>query len=148
MMYQQNYPQMASNNYSPYQSQWNNQYQQQQIMYQQQTSLPGRIVDDIANVNANEVPMDGSKAYFVKNDESTIYVKQWQSDGTISTKQYSLILDNKEKDSNNLSSDTEKTQIALSDEFLTALDERFSKIEKLLKQKTTSRSRKEVLEND
>ena len=57
----------------------------QQPMPQQIAGINGRIVQAVENINANEVPMDGSMAFFPKQDMSEIYVKGWNADGTINT---------------------------------------------------------------
>lgn len=79
--------------YNPYQQYAQPQYQMpvQNIS----SGIPGRIIDDIAQVGANEVPMDGSKAVFMKSDGSILYVKQWQPNGTISTNTYKPYFDTK-----------------------------------------------------
>lgn len=53
-------------------------------------SLYGRVVNDIAEVVANEVPMDGSSSIFPLQDNSAIYVKTWGADGAIRTLRYVL----------------------------------------------------------
>lgn len=55
----------------------------QRSMPQQIAGINGRIVQAVENINANEVPMDGSMAFFPKQDMSEIYVKGWNADGTI-----------------------------------------------------------------
>lgn len=57
----------------------------QQPMPQQIAGINGRIVQAVEDINANEVPMDGSMAFFPKQDMSKIYVKGWNADGTIRT---------------------------------------------------------------
>lgn len=73
-----NNPYMQSQN--PYMDRMNflQSYQQslqQQPMPQQIAGINGRIVQAVENINANEVPMDGSMAFFPKQDMSEIYVK-------------------------------------------------------------------------
>ena len=68
---------------------------QQQPMSQQIAGINGRIVQAVENINANEVPMDGSMAFFPKQDMSEIYVKGWNANGTINTivyKPYTCLL--------------------------------------------------------
>lgn len=62
----------------------------QQPMPQQIAGINGRIVQAVENINANEVPMDGSMAFFPKQDMSEIYVKGWNADGTIRTIVYKM----------------------------------------------------------
>lgn len=51
----------------------------------QAIGLHGAIVSDMNQITADSVPMDGSIAVFPKQDLSEIYVKNWNSDGTIRT---------------------------------------------------------------
>lgn len=57
-----------------------------------------RVVDDFNSITANEIPMDGSCAVFLKSDNSEIQVKEWKSNGTISTTSYKPILRAKTED--------------------------------------------------
>lgn len=45
-------------------------------------SLNGKIVESMEMVKATEIPMDGSISYFPQADNSIIYTKQLQNDGT------------------------------------------------------------------
>lgn len=65
---------------------------------QQAIGLNGRIVQVVENINANEVPMDGSMAFFPKQDLSEIYVKSWCADGTIRTLTYKPVQPNTSKE--------------------------------------------------
>lgn len=49
----------------------------QQPIPQQIAGINGRVVQAVENINANEVPMDGSMAFFPKQDMSEIYVKRY-----------------------------------------------------------------------
>ena len=63
-------PQYGAYQYNPmaniqrFQSQEQIQPQIQQPMPQQIAGINGRIVQTVENINANEVPMDGSMAFF------------------------------------------------------------------------------------
>lgn len=46
--------------------------------------ISGRVVQAVETINPNEVPMDGSVAFFPKQDLTEIYAKSWNTDGTIS----------------------------------------------------------------
>lgn len=65
----------------------------QQATYQPPQMMPqypviaGRIVNNAQEISASDVPMDG-KAVFVKADNSELYVKQWNPNGTIQTVTY------------------------------------------------------------
>lgn len=107
----------------------------QQPIPQQTPGINGRVVQAVENINANEVPMDGSMAFFPKQDLSEIYVKGWNANGRIKTIVYKPYT---ESDGNNVSSpitDIENTKFTLSDEstqlFLNKFEELSEKIGQL-----------------
>ncbi len=132
------YPQQYGN-YAPYQQMQQQRFQPQEqypaIQNQQAIGLNGRIVQVVENINANEVPMDGSMAFFPKQDLSEIYVKGWNADGTIKTIVYKPQIDNKSVQAVNTSLDTEKLKIDLSEQVTAGIMQRFddlsAKIEQL-----------------
>lgn len=109
-------------------------FQQQQQPEQIQQGIFGKVVQSQDSIVANDVPMNGSVAFFPKSDLSEIYAKQWSADGTISTMVFRPI---KNDNPNKLSQDTEKLKIGLSDEateiFNKHYDTLFSKMEELEK---------------
>ena len=134
-------PQYGAYQYNPmaniqrFQSQEQIQPQIQQPMSQQIVGINGRIVQAVENINANEVPMDGSMAFFPKQDMSEIYVKGWNADGTINTivyKPYTAPKDNQEVNS---MANTENAKFTISDEstqlFLNKFEELSEKIGQL-----------------
>lgn len=104
-----------NNFYNPqaaYQPQFFNPYMQQprfpqqEIPVQQMPQAPqmaqqpvaprginGMVVASQDKITADCVPMDGSVAFFPKQDLSEIYVKTWRTDGTIQTLTYKPVLD-------------------------------------------------------
>ena len=104
----------------------------QQAMPQQIAGINGRIVQAVENINANEVPMDGSVAFFPKQDLTEIYAKSWNADGTIRTLTFKPILNDK---TDILSGDTEKLEFDLSEKategIMAKLNELSEKIEQL-----------------
>ena len=104
-----------------------------QLQPEIQQGICGKIVQSVDSIMANDVPMNGSVAFFPKSDLSEIYAKQWSADGTISTMVFKPI----QNDNTKLSQDTEKLKIGLSDEaaevFEKHFDTLFSKIEELEK---------------
>lgn len=88
----------------------------QQPMPQQIVGINGRIVQAVENINANEVPMDGSMAFFPKQDMSEIYVKGWNADGTINTIVYKPYTAPKDNQTVNSMANTENAKFTLSDE--------------------------------
>ena len=104
----------------------------QQAMPQQIAGINGRIVQAVETINPNEVPMDGSVAFFPKQDLTEIYAKSWNADGTIRTLTFKPVLNNK---TDVLSGDTEKLEFDLSEKategIMAKLNELSEKIEQL-----------------
>ena len=109
-------------------------FQQPQQFEQMQQGIFGKVVQSQDSIVANDVPMNGSVAFFPKSDLSEIYAKQWSADGTISTMVFKPVQND---NTNKLSQDTEKLKIGLSDEateiFNKHFDTLFSQIEELEK---------------
>lgn len=109
-------------------------FQQQQQPEQMQQGIFGKVVQSQDSIVANDVPMNGSVAFFPKSDLSEIFAKQWSADGTISTMVFKPIQND---NPNKLSQGTEKLKIGLSDEvteiFNKHFDTLFSKMEELEK---------------
>lgn len=53
----------------------------------QMPGIAGRVVGNVSEITANEVPMD-RLGYFPVSDGSVIYVKTWTGDGRINTTEY------------------------------------------------------------
>ena len=104
----------------------------QQAMSQQIVGINGRIVQAVETINPNEVPMDGSVAFFPKQDLTEIYAKSWNADGTIRTLTFKPVLNDK---TDILSGDTEKLEFDLSEKategIMAKLNELSEKIEQL-----------------
>lgn len=104
----------------------------QQAMPQQIAGINGRIVQAVETINPNEVPMDGSVAFFPKQDLTEIYAKSWNTDGTIRTLTFKPVLNDK---TDILSGDTEKLEFDLSEKategIMAKLNELSEKIEQL-----------------
>lgn len=134
-------PQYGAYQYNPmtniqrFQSQEQIQPQIQQPMSQQIAGINGRVVQAVENINANEVPMDGSMAFFPKQDMSEIYVKGWNADGTINTIVYKPYTTPKDNQTVNSMTNTENAKFTLSDEstelFMNKFDELAEKIGQL-----------------
>lgn len=107
----------------------------QQPIPQQIVGINGRIVQSVENINANEVPMDGSMAFFPKQDMSEIYVKGWNADGTIRTIVYKPYTEPGGSNAGNPTTDIENAKFTLSDEstqlFLNKFEELSEKIGQL-----------------
>ena len=109
----------------------------------QMTTL-GKMVDSIDVVKATDIPMDGNAYYFPKADGTEVYCKQWLQNGTTRILTFKPVL---EDNPNNVSSDTEKLKIGLSDEVTDVFMKRFDELEKriddLMPKKTTAKAKKE-----
>lgn len=122
------------------------QYQQslQQPVSQAQMSAIGKIVDSIDVVKATDIPMDGNSYYFPKADGTEVYCKQWLQNGTTRILTFKPVF---EDNPNNVSSNTEKLKISISDDVTEAFMKRFDELEKriddLIPKKTTARAKKE-----
>ena len=110
------------------------QYQQPPYMQQAAQRINGRVVQSADMITANDVPMDGSVAFFPTQDLSEIYAKSWDANGKIVTRLFKPVSD---LYPSNTTQDTEKLKIWLSDEatdvFEKHFDTLFSKIEELEK---------------
>lgn len=143
MNYQQ--PQMQFN---PYMQRMENLQQFQQSIQPQQPGIVTRVVNDFNVLTANDVPMNGG-AFFVKADGSEIEQREWSANGQIVTKRYKAILDEFTPKPNTLSNDEEKSKFDAILGLVGAFEERLvtldGKIDEILKQKTTSKTKKEVI---
>lgn len=81
-MYQ--YPYQPAPQHMP---QYQQAYQPQMPQYQQKQFSPitGRIVSNTEEIMVQEVPTDGSIAWFPAADGSCVYGKRWTPDGNITT---------------------------------------------------------------
>ena len=139
--YQQYYPQMNNYNqqYNPQQPymerlaglqqfQQSLQAQQPQQPQQQFQQMPmgisGRVVPNAEAIAANDVPMDGSVAFFPMQDMSQILAKSWNADGTIKTVIYKPFVETP----SNLSPTNEKMNVGLPDDVTQAFMQRFDDI--------------------
>lgn len=131
---------------------------QMQNQQMTQTQMPGmnqgmlaRMVDNFENITANDVPMNGG-ALFVKNDGSEIQFRQWTSQGTIEKTSY--LAQKSNLDSQMIKSSTEEEKLILGankevlEGILNKVDMLSDKIDEILKQKPTSRGKKEVLNDE
>ena len=109
-----------------------------------QMSALGKMVDSIDVVKATDIPMDGNTYYFPKADGTEVYCKQWLQNGTTRILTFKPV---SEDNPINLSSDTEKLKISISDDVKEAFMKRFDELEKriddLMPKRTTARAKKE-----
>ena len=110
------------------------QYQQPPYIQQAAQRINGRVVQSADMITANDVPMDGSVAFFPTQDLSEIYAKSWDANGKIVTRLFKPVSDSYPS---NTTQDTEKLKFDLSENvtevFEKHFDTLFSKIEELEK---------------
>lgn len=144
---QQAYPQYGYNPYFQQTRMQLPQIEQVQPVNQLQQQMPrgvnGRVVQSVEMITANDVPMDGSAAFFPMQDMSAIFAKSWNADGTIKTIIFKPInetvpqseIQNKE----NLKIDLSEGAVAAFMDRFDELSERLEQLELSLN-KTTSKS--------
>ena len=73
----------------------NNQFYNPYLMNQapivqqfQSPQVQGKMVSNFNEITANDVPMNGNYATFVKSDMSEIQLRRWNANGTIDTASY------------------------------------------------------------
>ena len=101
---QQNNYQSMQNQYMPQMGQYqqNFQPQMQQQATQQPFGLVGRAVNDFSEIKADDVPMNGTPAIFIKSDMSEIEVRVWGKDGLIRPTSYKPILEQNNAEATNI----------------------------------------------
>ena len=122
--------QFQQNQQIPYMDQLNQlRMQQVQPVQNQVQGLMGRLVEDFSVITANDVPMDGNGAVFIKRDGTEIQVRNWTAQGTIATNVFKPVQMEQPKE---VSTATEKTEIRLSDDVVAMLQKNFEDINKRL----------------
>lgn len=105
--------------------------QQPQMMQQpvqRSMNISGGVVDDFGMITANDVPMDGTGAVFIKRDGSEIQIRNWTANGTISTSVFKPIkMEEMSKTPDNLPNGLEALYTTFEDKF----NQLFNKIDKL-----------------
>lgn len=82
-------PQMPAYNPGMYQSPYQPGYQMQQPAQTangtNSVGITGRVIQNVGDVQVQEVPTDGTMAWFPAADGSCVYGKRWTPDGSIAT---------------------------------------------------------------
>lgn len=108
-----------------------NQQQRIEPYYQQQVQsrgLDGRIVENVNEVAASEVNMNGSPCVFIKNDLSEIYIKRWNQSGTIDTSVYKIFQDIPEVNIDNKPGNVIQDKLDSFQEKLVTIEEKLNKV--------------------
>lgn len=125
------------------------QAQQQQMQASQNMATLGKVVEGIDVLKTLEVPMDGNAYYFPKADGTEIYAKQWLPNGTTRILTFKPILDDR-VDENTI--EAEKLNLedfrGVMSDIMSEIQDIKSKIDKISKASTTTRSKKEVNEDE
>lgn len=120
--------------YSPYVMPQRYQPQQMQEQMQIPKGINGKVVQTAEMITANDVPMDGSVAFFPMQDMSVIYAKSWNANGTIQTIAYkpdTSVFGNNVTD---CSGGTANAELRLSDEVTAAFMGKFNELSERLSQ--------------
>lgn len=124
-------------------------YQDRYQSAQYQQPFYGKIVDNFDSVTANDVPMNGQPATFIKNDGSEIQVRVWTANGTIATTRYMPYSEPKKEDAENVSSDSLKSLYDDFQDFKEQIISRFDRLDKSVSGKSNSgRGTKREVESD
>ena len=102
-----------------------------QFHQQFHSGINGRVVQSVEMITANDVPMDGSAAFFPMQDMSAILAKSWNADGTIKTVIFKPI---NETVPQNEIQNKENLKIDLSDGTVAAFMDRFDELSERLEQ--------------
>lgn len=102
-----------------------------QFQQQMPRGVNGRVVQSVEMITANDVPMDGSAAFFPMQDMSAIFAKSWNADGTIKTVIFKPI---NETVPQNEIQNKENLKIDLSDGTVSAFMDRFDELSERLEQ--------------
>lgn len=89
------------NQLQQYQQNLQMQQPQFQPVQQQAPDLSCRVVNDFGVISANDVPMDGRGAVFMKQDGTEIQWRNWSANGTIVTTLYKPILEQNQAETTN-----------------------------------------------
>ena len=109
----------------------NNMPIQQPQQQAQQNGLITKVVKDFDVITANDVPMDGNGAMFIKSDGSEIQVRRWASDGKITPTVYKPEItsqNGQNENKENYTINQENLKLGLSDEVTQAFMQRFDDI--------------------
>ena len=90
------------------------------------SGMVGKMVGRIEDIAPQDVPMTGAPAFFPKQDLSEIYVKAWNSNGTLDTVVFKPV---SMPDGINPMYDNKKLEIGLSDDVTGAFMKRFDELE-------------------
>lgn len=147
----QNFNQPMNNPYADRMNQlqqYQQNLQQPQIPQNQPQGLIGKVVNDFAEITANDVPMNGVSAVFPKADLSEVQLRTWAANGTIQTITYKPILEQNQQDGTNI---PQNDFTALNDginAFREEILSRLDSIEKSVAKPTASRTKKTEVNAD
>lgn len=79
---------IQTNNLAP--NNWSNQQQMQVAQPFGRAMLPGKMISSVSDILPQDVPMDGSPAFFPQNDGSCVYIKFFDKSCNIQTVRYVL----------------------------------------------------------
>ena len=113
---------------NPYQSYYQQTYNPYQVQNIGQLGIVARMVDDFGYITANDVPMDGNGAIFIKRDGSEIQRRAWTAHGNIIVTSYLPQIATQNDLAVNVSSEGEKSNLGAFNEFTEAFNEKMKSL--------------------
>ena len=113
---------------NPYQSYYPQIYNPYQVQNIGHIGITAKIVDDFGFITANDVPMDGSGAIFIKKDGSEIQRRAWTAQGNIVVTSYLPQIATQNDLAVNVSSETEKSNLGAFNEFTESFNEKMKSL--------------------
>lgn len=110
------------------------------------TGLSGKYVNDFGEITANDVPMGGQPAIFIKNDRGEIQLREWSPNGQIITTLYKPCFNTKQDEVGNLSTTVQQPLFDVNTDIIEPIFERISALEEKLdklSKPTTIRAKKD-----
>lgn len=122
---------------------------QSQVTMANQFPTLGKIVESIDIVKATDIPMDGNMYYFPKADGTEIYSKQWLANGQTRILAFKPIL---EDETVNSTTDDLKSLYGANKSILEGILDNLNtlneKVDKISKQNTVAKSKKESVADE
>lgn len=104
----------------------------QQNLPSASNGLSGRYVNDFAEITANDVPMGGQPAVFIRSDRGEIQLREWSPNGQIVSTLYKPYFEPKKDESSNLSTTTQQPLFDVNTDIIEPIFERISALESKL----------------
>ena len=112
------------------------------LMQQQAQGMAGRYVNDFSEITANDVPMGGQPAVFIKNDRGEIQLREWSPNGQIITTLYKPQIEPKQSEVSNVSNIPQQPLFDAKTEILEPIFNKLADLEQQVAKLSKSTTRK------